>query len=112
MAALAAAPPLAVPIQTGKATFQLLLLPAIVGADNFALQLMTGEAALLKETEATLSPEPSADWCFAARSQGCPGRRLRLALAATCHSRWPMKIWATRLLLTITLTDEFEVLPP
>ena len=87
MAALAAAPPLAVPIQTGKATFQLflLLLPAIVGADNFVLQLMTGEAALLKETEATLSPEPSADWCFAARSQGCPGRRLRLALPATCQ---------------------------
>jgi len=85
VAALAAAPPLAVPIQTGKATFQLLLLPAIVGADNFVLQLMTGEAALLKETEATPSPEPSADWCFAARSQGCPGRRLRLALPATCQ---------------------------
>jgi len=49
------------------------------------LQLMTGEAALLKETEATPSPEPSADWCFAARSQGCPGRRLRLALPATCQ---------------------------
>jgi hypothetical protein len=115
VAAFAAAPPLAVHIQTGEATFQLLLLPAIVGADNFVLQLMTGEAALLKETEATLSLGLLRTGALpparkAAQGVGCDWHCLRRAKSPR-RAVGPCGSGPRGCCETITLTDEFEVLP-
>ena len=48
------AAPLSVHIHTDAAMFQVLVSPGKVGANDFVLQLMTGDAALLPAKEATL----------------------------------------------------------
>jgi copper transport protein len=49
-----AAAPLSVHIHTDAAMFQVLVSPGKVGSNDFVLQLMTGDAALLRAKEATL----------------------------------------------------------
>ena len=51
---LAATTPLGIHIHSDKAMFQVLISPGTVGADNFVLQLMSGEGTLLAVKEATL----------------------------------------------------------
>ena len=107
------ATPLSIHIHTDAAMFQVLVSPGKVGANDFVLQLMTGDAALLPAKEATLilslpergiepmerraTLEPDGNWHVRGVMLPLPGR-------------WRMQIDA---LVTdfqkITLEDELQV---
>ena len=59
--------------------FQVLISPGTVGADNFVLQLMSGEGTLLTVKEATLVLSPPGQGIGAAGAQGELGRGRLLA---------------------------------
>jgi copper transport protein len=108
-----AAAPLAVHIHTDAAMFQVLVSPGKVGANDFVLQLMTGDAALLPAKEATLIlslPERGIEPMERRATLGPDGYWHVRGVALPLAGRWHMQIDA---LVTdfqkIMLEDELEV---
>jgi copper transport protein len=105
--------PLAIHIHTEKAMFQVLISPAIVGADSFVLQLMTGDGSPLtaKETTLTLSlPARGIEPMARAAQLGADGYwHVRNAVLPVA-GRWHMRIEA---LVTdfekVALEDDFDL---
>ncbi len=107
--------PLAIHIHTDKAMFQVLVSPGKVGTDDFVLQLMTGEGALLQAKEATLTlslPERGIEPMARDAERGSDGYWHVRKVALPFAGRWHVRIDA---LVTdfekITLEDELEVAP-
>ena len=109
---LPAATPLGLHIHSDKAMFQVLISPGTVGADNFVLQLMSGEGTLLTVKEATLVLIPP--------GQGMAPLELKASLGADGYwhvddvqlpsaGRWHIRIDAVTPFRTITLEDDFDV---
>ena len=108
-----AAAPLSVHIHTDAAMFQVLVSPGKVGANDFVLQLMTGDAALLPAKEATLIlslPERGIEPMERRATLGPDGYWHVRGVALPVAGRWRMQIDA---LVTdfqkITLEDELQV---
>jgi copper transport protein len=108
-----AAAPLSVHIHTDAAMFQVLVSPGKVGANDFVLQLMTTDAALLPAKEATLIlslPERGIEPMERRAALGSDGYWHVRAVALPVAGRWRMQIDA---LVTdfqkITLRDELDV---
>ena len=108
-----ASPPLSVHIHTDAAMFQVLVSPGKVGANDFVLQLMTGDAALLTAKEATLVlslPERGIEPMERRATLGPDGYWHVRGVALPVAGRWHMQIDA---LVTdfqkITLQDELQV---
>ncbi|MBW5435960.1 copper-binding protein [Bradyrhizobium canariense] len=108
--------PLAIHIHTDRAMFQVLVSPGKAGIDDFVLQLMTGEGAVLEAKEVTLTlslPERGIEPMERDASRGPDRywhvRKVELPFAG----RWHVRIDA---LLSdfekITLEDELEVAAP
>jgi copper transport protein len=108
--------PLAIHIHGDKAMFQVLVSPGKAGSDDFVLQLMTEEGALLRAKGATLTlslPARGIEPMERSAELGTDGywhvRKVVLPFAG----RWHLRIDA---LVTdfeqITLEDEFDVAPP
>ena len=107
--------PLAIHIHSDKAMFQVLVSPGKAGSDDFVLQLMTEEGALLRAKGATLTlslPARGIEPMERSAELGTDGywhvRKVVLPFAG----RWHLRIDA---LVTdfeqITLEDEFDVAP-
>ncbi|KRR00571.1 copper resistance CopC/CopD family protein [Bradyrhizobium valentinum] len=108
-----AATPLSVHIHTDAAMFQVLVSPGRVGANDFVLQLMTGDAALLPAKEATLIlslPERGIEPMERRATLGPDGYWHVRGVALPLPGRWRMQIDA---LVTdfqkITLQDDLQV---
>ena len=111
---LAATSPLAVHIHTDNAMFQVLISPGTVGADNFVLQLMTGEGTLMSVKEATLTLKPPGTGVAPlARkaTKGADGYWHVDDVPIASAGRWHLRIDAKTPFQTITLEDEFDVPP-
>jgi len=109
---LAATTPLAVHIHTDKAMFQVLISPGTVGSDNFVLQLMNGEGALLAVREATLTLNPpgaGAAPLTRKATKGADGYWHVDDVLLRSGGRWHLRIDAVTPFQTITLEDEFDV---
>ena len=109
---LAATTPLAVHIHTDNAMFQVLISPGTVGSDNFVLQLMNGEGALLAVREATLTLNPpgaSAASLARKATKGADGYWHVDDVLLPSGGRWHLRIDAVTPFQTITLEDEFDV---
>ena len=109
----AAAAPISVHIHTDAAMFQVLVSPGTVGANDFVLQLMTGDAAPLpaRETVLILSlPERGIEPIERRATRGADGSWHVRGVALPLPGRWHMQIDA---LVTdfqkITLEDELQV---
>jgi len=107
------ATPLSVHIHTDAAMFQVLVSPGKVGANDFVLQLMTGDAALLTAKEAMLIlslPERGIEPMERRATLGPDGNWHVRGVMLPQPGRWRMQIEA---LVTdfqkITLQDELEV---
>ena len=107
------AAPLSVHIHTDAAMFQVLVSPGKVGANDFVLQLMTGDAALLPAKEATLIlslPERGIEPMERRATLGPDGYWHVRGVALPLPGRWRMQIDA---LVTdfqkVTLQDELQV---
>ena len=107
------ATPLSVHIHTDAAMFQVLVSPGKVGANDFVLQLMTGDAALLPAKEATLMlslPERGIEPMERRATLGPDGNWHVRGVMLPLAGRWHMQIDA---LVTdfqkITLQDELQV---
>jgi copper transport protein len=105
--------PLSVHIHTDAAMFQVLVSPGKVGANDFVLQLMTGDAARLPAKEATLIlslPERGIEPMERRAMLGPDGTWHVRGVALPQPGRWRMQIEA---LVTdfqkITLEDELQV---
>ena len=105
--------PLAIHIHSDKAMFQVLVSPGRPGANDFVLQLMTGEATPLKAKEATLTlslPERGIEPMERAAARGADGYWHVRKVPLPVPGRWHMQIDA---LVTdfkkVTLEDDFEV---
>lgn len=105
--------PLSVHIHTDAAMFQVLVSPGKVGSNDFVLQLMTGEAALLPAKEATLIlslPERGIEPMERRATLGPDGYWHVRGVVLPVPGRWRMQIDA---LVTdfqkITLQDELQV---
>ncbi len=108
-----AAAPLSVHIHTDAAMFQVLVSPGKVGSNDFVLQLMTGDAALLPAKEATLIlslPERGIEPLERRATLGPDGYWHVRGVALPLPGRWRMQIDA---LVTdfqkISLQDELQV---
>lgn len=107
------AAPLSVHIHTDAAMFQVLVSPGKVGANDFVLQLMTGDAALLPAKEAVLIlslPERGIEPMERRATLGPDGYWHVRGVALPLAGRWHMQIDA---LVTdfqkITLQDDLQV---
>jgi len=107
------ATPLSIHIHTDAAMFQVLVSPGKVGANDFVLQLMTGDAALLPAKEATLIlslPERGIEPMERRATLGPDGYWHVRGVALPLAGRWHMQIDA---LVTdfqkITLEDDLQV---
>ena len=107
------AAPLSVHIHTDAAMFQVLVSPGKVGSNDFVLQLMTGDAALLPAKEATLIlslPDRGIEPMERRAVLGPDGYWHVRGVALPLPGRWRMQIDA---LVTdfqkITLQDELEM---
>jgi len=105
--------PLSVHIHTDAAMFQVLVSPGKVGANDFVLQLMTGDAALLPAKEATLMlslPERGIEPMERRATLGPDGNWHVRGVMLPLAGRWHMQIDA---LVTdfqkVTLQDELQV---
>jgi copper transport protein len=111
---LVATQPLAVHIHTDNAMFQVLISPGMVGADNFVLQLLTGEGTLMDVKEATLTlnrPGTGAAPLARKATKGADGYWHVDDVPIACAGRWHLRIEAKTPFQTITLEDEFDVPP-
>lgn len=111
--ALAAAPPLAIHIHTGKAMFQVLVSPGKVGVNHFVLQLMNGDGTPLPAREASLTlslPARGIEPFERKAVLGADGYWSVRDVAIPFAGRWHLRIDA---LVTdfdrITLEDDFDV---
>jgi copper transport protein len=89
------ATPLSVHIHTDAAMFQVLVSPGKVGANDFVLQLMTGDAALLPAKEATLIlslPERGIERMERRATLGPDGNWHVRGVALPQPGRWRMQI--------------------
>ncbi len=109
-------PPLAVHIHTDRAMFQVLISPGRVGADEFVLQLMNGDASPLVAKEATLVlslPERGIEPLERAATLGADGYWHVRDVPLPYPGRWHVRIEA---LVTdfekITLEDDLNVPGP
>jgi copper transport protein len=107
------ATPLSIHIHTDAAMFQVLVSPGTVGANDFVLQLMTGDAAVLTAKEATLIlslPERGIEPMERRATLGPDGDWHVRGVALPQPGRWRMRIEA---LVTdfqkVTLEDELPV---
>jgi copper transport protein len=105
--------PLAIHIHTEKAMFQVLISPAVVGADSFVLQLMTGDGSPLPAKEATLTlslPARGIEPMERSAQLGADGYWHVSNAVLPVAGRWHMRIEA---LVTdfekVTLEDDFEL---
>ena len=107
------AAPLSVHIHTDAAMFQVLVSPGKVGANDFVLQLMTGDAALLPAKEATLIlslPERGIEPMERRATLGPDGYWHVRGVALPLAGRWHMQIDAlVSDFQKITLQDELQV---
>ncbi|WP_375314407.1 CopD family protein [Bradyrhizobium sp. A5] len=108
--------PLAIHIHGDKAMFQVLVSPGKAGVDDFVLQLMTGEGALLKAGEVTLTlslPERGVEPMKRDASLGPDGywhvRKVELPFGGRWHVRIDALVSDFE---KITLEDELDVAPP
>jgi copper transport protein len=109
---LAATTPLGIHIHSDKAMFQVLISPGTVGADNFVLQLMSGEGTLLAVKEATLVLSPPGQGTAPLErkaSFGADGYWHVDDVQPPSAGRWHMRINAVAPFRTITLEDDFDV---
>ena len=108
-----AAAPLSVHIHTDAAMFQVLVSPGKVGANDFVLQLMKGDAALLPAKEATLIlslPERGIEPMERRATLGPDGYWHVRGVALPLAGRWHMQIDAlVSDFQKITLQDELQV---
>jgi copper transport protein len=108
-----AAAPLAVHIHTDAAMFQVLVSPGKVGANDFVLQLMTGDAALLPAKEATLIlslPERGIEPMERRAVLGPDGYWHVRGVALPLPGRWRMQIDAlVSDFQKVSLQDELQV---
>src|SRR3954453_14516782 len=107
------AAPLSVHIHTDAAMFQVLVSPGKVGANDFVLQLMTGDAALLPAKEATLIlslPERGIEPMERRATLGPDGYWHVRGVALPLAGRWHMQIDAlVSDFQKVTLQDELQV---
>jgi len=108
--------PLAIHIHSDKAMFQVLVSPGKPGMDNFVLQLMTGEGALLAAKEVTLTlslPERGIEPVERDAALGPDGywhvRKVELPFAGRWHVRIDALVSDFE---KVTLEDELEIAPP
>ena len=113
MSAASVAAPLSVHIHTDAAMFQVLVSPGKVGPNDFVLQLMTGDAALLPAKEATLIlslPERSVEPMERRATLGPDGYWHVRGVTLPLSGRWRMRIEAlVSDFKKVTLEDQFEV---
>jgi copper transport protein len=107
------ATPLSVHIHTDAAMFQVLVSPGKIGANDFVLQLMTGDAALLPAKEAVLIlslPERGIEPMERRATLGPDGHWHVRGVMLPLPGRWHMRIDA---LVTdfqkVTLESELQV---
>jgi copper transport protein len=107
------ATPLSVHIHTDAAMFQVLVSPGAVGVNDFVLQLMSGDAALLPAKEATLIlslPERGIEPMERRATLGPDGYWHVRSVALPQPGRWHMQIDA---LVTdfqkVTLEDDLQI---
>jgi copper transport protein len=107
------AAPLSVHIHTDAAMFQVLVSPGKAGANDFVLQLMTGDAALLPAKEATLIlslPERGIEPIERRAMLGPDGYWHVRGVALPLPGRWRMRIEAlVSDFQKITLQDDLQV---
>ena len=107
------AAPLSVHIHTDAAMFQVLVSPGKVGSNDFVLQLMTGDAALLPAKEATLIlslPERGIEPMERRATLGPDGYWHVRGVALPLPGRWHMRIEAlVSDFQKVTLEDQLEV---
>jgi copper transport protein len=105
--------PLAVHIHTETAMFQVLISPGKVGADDFVLQLMTGDGSQLAAKEATLTlslPERGIEPIERNAVRGPDGYWHVRGVPLPQPGRWHMQIDAlVSDFEKVTLEDDFEV---
>lgn len=108
--------PLAIHIHTDRAMFQVLVSPGKAGIDDFVLQLMTGEGAVLEAKEVTLTlslPERGIEPMERNASRGPDRywhvRKVELPFAGRWHVRIDALVSDFE---KITLEDELEVAAP
>jgi len=112
---LAAAAPLAVHIHSERAMFQVLISPGTVGADDFVLQLMSGEGNLLPVKEATLVlslPGGGIEPLERKATLGADGYWHVTGVPLPQAGRWHLRVVAVTAFQKITLEDDFEVPAP
>ena len=111
--AAAVAAPLSIHIHTDRAMFQVLISPGKVGSNDFVLQLMTGDAALLPAKEATLAislPERGIEPMERRATLGADGYWHVRGVPLPLSGRWHMRIEAlVSDFEKVTLEDQFEV---
>ena len=111
--AAAVAAPLSIHIHTDRAMFQVLISPGRVGSNDFVLQLMTGDAALLPAKEATLAislPERGIEPMERRATLGADGYWHVRGVPLPLSGRWHMRIEAlVSDFEKVTLEDQFEV---
>jgi len=109
---LAAAAPLAVHIHSQRAMFQVLISPGTVGADDFVLQLMSGEGNLLPVKEATLVrslPGGGIEPLERKATLGADGCWHVTGVPLPQAGRWRLRVVAVMAFQKITLEDDFKV---
>ena len=111
--AASVAAPLSIHIHTDRAMFQVLISPGKVGSNDFVLQLMTGDAALLPAKEATLAvslPERGIEPMERRATLGADGYWHVRGVPLPLPGRWHMRIEAlVSDFEKVTLEDQFEV---
>lgn len=105
--------PLSIHIHTDRAMFQVLISPGRVGSNDFVLQLMTGDAALLPAKEAALAlslPERGIEPMERRATLGADGYWHVRGVPLPLSGRWHMRIEAlVSDFEKVTLEDQFEV---
>ena len=111
----AAAAQLAIHIHSERAMFQVLISPGTVGADNFVLQLMSGDGNLLPVKQATLYlslPGGGVEPLARKASLGADGYWHVGDVSIAAAGRWHVRIEAVTDFQTVTLEDDFDVPAP
>jgi copper transport protein len=106
------ATPLALHIHSEKAMFQVLISPGVVGSDDFVLQLMSDEGALLTVKEAALVlslPGSGVAPIERKASPGADGYWHAEDVKIPAAGRWHLRIDAVTPFQRITLEDDFDV---
>jgi copper transport protein len=108
----AAATPLAIHIHSEQAMFQVLISPGTVGADNFVLQLMSGDGSLLRVRQATLYlslPDRGLEPLERKAKLGADGYWHVPDVPIPYPGHWHMRVDALTDAQKITLEDDFDV---